>query len=200
MFVQTIKQMKTAILLLLVFSFLTGIAYPWFVTLTAQLIFPWQANGSLIKQQNKIVGSELIGQHFDLPQYFWGRPSATKPFPYNAASSGASNLGPLNADLLNNIKLRINIVRKANPDATGQIPVEMVTTSASGLDPDISFEMALYQVPRIAKARKIESQKIDKLIKSLIKANKIGFFGQDRINVLQLNLALDNLGSSKGFQ
>ena len=193
MLTQAIQQMKAAAILLLIFTFLTGIVYPGLVTLIAQLAFPWQANGSLIKQQNKTVGSALIGQQFELPQYFSSRPSATTPFPYNMMSSNASNLGPLNAELLNTLKLRIETLRKTNPDTMVSIPMEMITASASGLDPDISMAMAYYQIPRIAKVRKADPQKIQNLVRKLIRVNKFGVFGSDRINVLELNLALDQL-------
>jgi len=190
---EALKQLKTAIILLLIFTLLTGLIYPALVTSIAQLFFPFQANGSLIKYHNKLIGSELIGQSFTNTGYFWGRPSATTPFPYNAENSSGSNLGPTNPDFLSAIKTRVITLQKSDPHKQRSIPVDLVTTSGSGLDPEISPFAALYQVSRIAKARGIPEQKILLLIQHLTKNRYLGILGEPRLNVLQLNLALDNL-------
>jgi K+-transporting ATPase ATPase C chain len=193
MFSEAIKQMKTASLVLLFFTLLTGLVYPVIVTGIAQLLFPLQANGGLIKQNNKIVGSQLIGQSFTSSHYFWGRPSATLPFPYNAANSSGSNFGPTNPNFLSIVKKRVAALQKSDPQKQKIIPVDLVTASGSGLDPEISPFAALYQMPRIAKERGIPQQKIQLLIQKLTKNRYWGILGEPRINVLQLNLALDNL-------
>ena len=189
------KQIKTALLFLLFFSVLTGLIYPAVVTLFAQLLFPYQANGSMLHSNGKTIGSTLIGQYFDDPHYFWGRPSATTPFPYNAANSSGSNMGPSNPDFLATVKTRIATLRQYEQNKLNKqlIPVDLVTSSASGLDPEISPEAALYQVPRIARSRAISEQDITALIHQLIKQPTLFFLGEPRINVLELNLALDNL-------
>lgn len=190
---EALKQLKTAIILLFIFTLLTGLIYPALVTSIAQLFFPFQANGSLIQHGNKLLGSELIGQSFTSANYFWGRPSATTPFPYNAKNSSGSNLGPTNPDFLSTIKTRVTTLQKSKPHQQRSIPVDLVTTSASGLDPEISPFAAQYQVSRIAKARGIPEQKILLLIQHLTKNRYLGILGEPRLNVLQLNLALDNL-------
>ncbi|HEX4046160.1 MAG TPA: potassium-transporting ATPase subunit KdpC [Gammaproteobacteria bacterium] len=195
-----IQPLKTASLLLILLTLLTGIIYPLFITAIAQLVFPWQANGSLIKQDNKIMGSILIGQSFDAPKYFWGRPSATTPFPYNAANSTGSNLGPSNPDFLALVKKRIDYLRQSTPQeniAVPLIPVDLVTASGSGLDPDISPLAAFYQISRIAKARNVSEKDIEDLIKNLVKPASWGLFGEMRVNVLELNIALDHYQSRK---
>ncbi len=146
-------QIRPALMAILIFTLLTGVIYPLVVTGIAQLVFPHQANGSLIVNNGQAVGSELIGQPFDDPKYFWGRLSATSPFPYNAAASSGSNLGPTNPALLDAVKARIAALKAADPTNTQPIPVDLVTASGSGLDPDISVAAALYQVPRVARAR-----------------------------------------------
>lgn len=198
MFANVIKQMKTATILLLLMILLTGLIYPAIVTLLAQMIFPWQANGSLIKSKNKIIGSVLIGQSFSEPKYFWGRPSATQPYPYNATNSAGSNLGPSNPALKIIVMQRIAQFQKTDPKNTNDIPVDLVTASASGLDPEISPLAAVYQIPRVAAARKLSEQQINMLINTLIINPTFGMLGQARINVLQLNIALDNLQNTTG--
>lgn len=190
---ETLKQLKTAIILLCMFTLLTGLIYPALVTSIAQLFFPFQANGSLIQHGNKLVGSELIGQSFTKANYFWGRPSATTPFPYNAKNSSGSNLGPTNPDFLSAIKTRVMTLQESDAHKQKSIPVDLVTTSASGLDPEISPFAAQYQISRIAKARGIPEQKIHLLIQRFTKNRYLGILGEPRLNVLQLNLALDNL-------
>jgi len=200
MFIQTLKQVKTAISLLVVFTLLTGFVYPIFVTAIAQLLFPWQANGSLVMQSGIAIGSHLIGQEFTAPQYFWGRPSATALFPYNAANSSGSNLGPMNPDLLTAVKKRVDVLHTFDPNKHMHIPVELVTASGSGLDPEISVSSAMYQVPRVAKLRHMDSQQLGSLVKKLSINRLWGILGVPRINVLQLNLALDQLSLGKEIQ
>lgn len=190
---EILKQLKTALLLLVIFTVITGLIYPLVVTGIAQVFFPWRANGSLIADNNQLIGSELIGQVWSNPNYFWSRPSATLPFPYNAASSSGSNLGPSNPTLLANIKNRILNLQNADPQNKNLIPIDLVTTSASGLDPEISPEAAVYQIPRIAKARDLSEDEIQALVFNSIKPRTLGILGEPRINVLQLNLALDQL-------
>ncbi len=195
MWTESLKQLKTAFLFIIVMTIITGLIYPAIVTGVAQLLFPWQANGSLIKQNNIIVGSQLIGQNFTDAKYFWGRPSATSPYAYNASSSAGSNLGPSNPDLITAIKQRIDVLHKADPQNKQLIPVDLVTTSASGLDPDISPLAAYYQMERVAKARGLSEDVIKKLIDSHITSRSFGFLGEPRVNVLQLNLDLDKLSA-----
>jgi len=184
-------QIRPAIVLLVVLSVLTGLAYPALVTAIAQVAFPFQANGSLITRDGKVVGSALIGQPFDDPKYFWGRPSATSPFPYNAAASSGSNLGPTNPALLDAVKGRVEALRAADPSNRGPVPVDLVTASASGLDPHISPAAALYQVPRVAKARKLDTAVVRTLVERHIEGRTFGVLGEPRVNVLALNLSLD---------
>jgi len=191
------KQFKIAFLALILLSLLTGIIYPLLITGLAQLIFPWQANGSLIKQGDKIIGSALIGQSFSDPKYFWGRPSATSPFAYNAENSSGSNLGPTNPALFTAVQGYIATLRQADPENQMLIPVDLVTTSGSGLDPEISPLAALYQIPRIAKARGVTEQELLALVKNGTKNRTLGILGEARVNVLQLNLAVDNLTTPK---
>ena len=198
MFIDFIKQIRIALVLLILFSILTGLIYPAVVAGIAQLFFPWKANGSLIQQNKHFVGSLLIGQSFTEPQYFWGRPSATSPFPYNSASSAASNMGPSNPAFLTAVKDRVDNIRKLNPENRSLVPVDLVTTSGSGLDPEISPLAALYQVPRIAKARNIPPAEIETLIQNATKERTLSILGEPRVNVLMLNLALDNLRMQDG--
>lgn len=191
--ITALKQIKIAFILLMLLTILTGVIYPLFVTGLAQLLFPWRANGSLLKQNNKIIGSELIGQSFSDPAYFWSRPSATTPMPYNAANSSGSNMGPTNPDFLATVKNRVIHLHQADLQNKNLIPVDLVTTSASGLDPEISPLAAFYQIPRIAKARGISETKIRIIIEKLILNRSFGILGEPRVNVLQLNLALNNL-------
>jgi K+-transporting ATPase ATPase C chain len=187
------KQFRPALIILLVFTILTGLIYPLFVTGFAQLIFPRQANGSLIVQNGQVTGSKLIGQSFDDPKYFWGRLSATSPFPYNAAASSGSNYGPTNPALLDEVKARIAALKAADPGNTQPIPVDLVTSSGSGLDPDISVAAALYQLPRVARIRGISEITVRTLIDKCTTGRQLGFLGEPRVNVLELNRALDNL-------
>lgn len=185
------KSIRTALLLFGVMIILTGVVYPLAVAGLAQLFFPYQANGSQVVLNGEVIGSELIGQEFTKPEYFWGRPSATANQPYNAAASGGSNLGPTNPELTRQIEDRITILRAADPDNTAPIPVDLVTTSASGLDPDISLAAAQYQAARVAKARGLETQVVLNLIDANATLSLFGFIGEERVNVLKLNQALD---------
>jgi potassium-transporting ATPase KdpC subunit len=192
-YTEAVKQIRVAFMLLMLLTILTGLLYPAVVTGVAQLLFPWKANGSIIEHNNKPLGSMLIGQSFSDPKYFWGRASATDPFPYNAASSGGSNLGPSNPDLQTKVKDRIAMLHQADPSNTKPIPADLVTASASGLDPDISPFAATYQISRIAKARGLPEGTIHELIHQFTQARTWGILGEPRVNVLQLNLALDAL-------
>jgi K+-transporting ATPase ATPase C chain len=174
-------------------SLLTGLAYPLVTTGIAQAVFPAQANGSLIEKDGKVVGSRLIGQNFSGEQYFWGRPSATSPMPYNAGNSGGSNLGPTNKAQLDAVKGNVDNIRKAHPTQTGPVPVDLVTASGSGLDPEISLASAYYQVDRVAAARKLPATAVRKLVDDHIIGETFGLLGEPRVNVLELNLALDQL-------
>ena len=189
-----LTHVRAAIVSLALFTVVTGLAYPVVVTLIAQLVFPHQANGSLIMKDGKPAGSALIGQPFDDPKYFWGRPSATSPFGYNAGSSVASNLSPTNADLIKAVQGRVDALRAADPDNTVPVPVDLVTASGSGLDPHISPAAALYQVGRVARARKINETVVNDLVAKHIEGRLLGLLGEPRVNVLALNLALDAQG------
>jgi K+-transporting ATPase ATPase C chain len=184
-------QLKPAIIVLALLSLVTGVAYPLVVTGISQIIFPAQANGSLILRDGKPVGSALIGQPFDDPKYFWGRLSATAPFAYNAGASTGSNYGPLNPAFHEAAKARISALHEADPSNKALIPVDLVTASGSGLDPDISPAAAFYQVPRVAKARGKDPAQVQRLVEQHIQGRQLGFLGEPRVNVLRLNLALD---------
>ena len=188
-----VKELKPALLMLLVLTVITGVLYPLAVTGVAQLAFKPQGNGSLIVSDGKVVGSGLIGQPFSDPKYFWSRPSATSPMPYNAASSNGSNQGPLNPALEDAVKARIEALKAADPTQTAPIPVDLVTTSASGLDPQISPAAALWQAPRIARLRNLGVEQVRQLIAAHTEGRQLGFLGEPRVNVLMLNLALDRL-------
>jgi K+-transporting ATPase ATPase C chain len=187
------KQIRPALTMLLILAVLTGLVYPLAVTGLAQLFFPEQANGSLIVHNGKVIGSKLIGQYFDKPQYFWSRPSATSPFPYNAAASGGSNLGPTNPALIEAVKARVAALRAADPGNDSPIPVDLVTASGSGLDPHISPAAAQYQLKRVARARGLDENAMQKLVTQHTEGRQFGLLGERRVNVLQLNLALDAL-------
>ena len=184
-------QLRPALVLFLLLSLITGLAYPLLVTGIAQLAFPAQANGSLIVKDGKAVGSALIGQPFSDPKHFWGRPSATSPMPYNAANSAGSNLGPSNPALAEAVKARIDALRAADPGNPLPVPVDLVTASASGLDPHISRAAADYQLARVARATGLSAAAVRELVERHTQGAWLGFIGEARVNVLQLNLALD---------
>jgi K+-transporting ATPase ATPase C chain len=184
-------QIRPALMAILIFTLLTGVIYPLIVTGIAQLVFPHQANGSLIANNGQVAGSSLIGQQFDDPNYFWGRLSATGPYPYNAAASSGSNLGPTNPALLDAVKARIAALKAADPTNSRPIPVDLVTASGSGLDPNISVAAALYQVPRVARVRGMSEAAVTALVNQYTEGRQFGFLGEPRVNVLELNLALD---------
>ncbi len=184
---------RPALVIFFLLSVLTGLLYPLAITGLAQLIFPRQANGSLIVQNGKTLGSSLIGQPFDDLRYFWGRLSATSPFPYNAAASSGSNLGPSNPALLQVVQARIDALKAADPQNTAPIPVDLVTASGSGLDPDISLAAALYQAPRVARVRGLSEDTVRALIYQNLQGRQFGILGEPVVNVLLLNLALDQL-------
>ena len=177
-------------------TLIAGIAYPIVVTAIGQAVFPYQANGSIIEKDGKPVGSELIGQQFDAPGYFWGRLSATTPNPYNAQNSGGSNLGPTNPALADEVKGRILALHAADPTNTAPIPVDLVTSSGSGLDPDISPAAAAYQASRVAKARGLTLDQVYRTIEQNTSGRQLGVLGEPRVNVLRLNLALDRIQSA----
>jgi K+-transporting ATPase ATPase C chain len=188
------RQLRSAVIFLAIFTIITGVIYPLIVTGIAQVAFHHQANGSLIESKDgKYIGSELIGQPFDDPGYFWGRPSATTPFPYNASSSSGSNYGPLNPVLLDGIQKRIRALKAADPDNTRPVPVDLVTYSASGLDPHISIAAARYQVPRVARQRGLSETQVLALVTSFAQGRQLGILGEPRVNVLLLNHALDQI-------
>lgn len=176
---------------------LFGVIYPMLITGLGQAAFPSQAAGSLIHSGDTLIGSKLIGQNFSDPKYFWGRPSATSPQAYNGLASGGSNLGPLNPALVDKITANAKLLRDADPQNTRPIPVELVTSSASGLDPDISPAAAEYQATRVARERKLPLDKIETLIAQHVRAPSLGFIGEPVVNVLELNLALDQLHSQE---
>ena len=182
---------RPAIVLLLVLTVITGVIYPLVVTGVAQLAFPTQAAGSILVRDGKSVGSSLIGQSFSDPKHFWSRPSATAPQPYNGLASGGSNLGPLNPALTDGIKSRMDALRAADPTNQGPIPIDLVTASGSGLDPDISLAAAYYQAPRVARERGLQPQAVLALIAAHARGRWLGILGEPRVNVLDLNLALD---------
>jgi potassium-transporting ATPase KdpC subunit len=191
--IQMTSQLRPALVVFILLTLVTGVAYPLLITAIGQGVFPHAANGSLIRdKEGKVVGSELIAQPFDREHYFWSRPSATGPFPNNSASSGGSNLGPTNADLLKAISDRVEKVKMAHPDQEGRpVPADLVTASASGLDPHISPAAAEYQVVRVADKRKANVDEIRKLIAAHTNGRDLGILGEPRINVLTLNRELD---------
>jgi K+-transporting ATPase ATPase A chain len=190
------RQVRSAVILFILLTLLCGILYPLAVTAIAQIIFPFQANGSIIGHGGKVAGSALIGQPFISPKYFWGRPSATSPVAYNASVSSGSNLGPTNPALADAVKARVDTLRMADPANTQQIPIDLVTASGSGLDPDISVAAAYYQVPRVTRERNLSEQDVRALVSQHIEPRQFWIFGEPHINVLRLNLALDNLSAS----
>jgi len=188
---------RPAVMLFILLSVITGLIYPLVVTGIGQAVFPAQVAGSLIERDGKPVGSRLIGQNFTDPKYFWGRPSATGPYPYNAAASSGSNLGPLNPALKEAVESRVRALRAADPGNTQPVPVDLVTTSASGLDPHISPAAAEYQVARVARVRGLAPEIVRNLVTQQTEDRQWGVFGEPRVNVLELNLALDGLRPGK---
>ncbi len=184
-------QLRPALTSLILFTLITGVVYPLVLSGIAQVIFPFQANGSLIVRDGKVLGSELIGQPFDDPKYFWGRPSATTPFGYNAGASTGSNLSPTNPDLIKAVQGRVEALRAADLGNSAPVPVDLVTASGSGLDPQISPAAALYQVSRVARERKFSPDTVRLLVERHTKGRFLGLLGEPRVNVLTLNLALD---------
>jgi K+-transporting ATPase ATPase C chain len=189
-----LAQLRPAAGLLFLFTILTGLVYPCVVTGIAQLTMSGKANGSFIESGGKPIGSALIGQPFSDPKHFWSRPSATLPYPYNASSSAGSNQGPTNPALIEAVKDRIKALRDADPGNNAPVPVDLVTASGSGLDPNISPAAAEYQVPRVAKARGLPADRIRALVAQYTQGRQLGFLGEPVVDVLQLNLALDKLG------
>lgn len=183
--------LRPALVLFVVLSLITGLLYPLLVTGVAQTLVPHQANGSLILRDGQAVGSELIGQPFSQPGHFWSRPSATGPMPYNGGASGGSNLGPSHPALADAVRARIATLRAADPGNTASVPVDLVTASASGLDPHISLAAARYQVARVARARDLPVEQVNALVDRHTEGAWLGFMGEARVNVLALNLALD---------
>jgi K+-transporting ATPase ATPase C chain len=187
---------RPALVLFVLLSALTGLIYPMAVTGAARAVFPAQADGSLVVLDGTTVGSKLIGQNFSDPKHFWGRPSATAPQPYNASASGGSNQGPLNPALADAVKARVEALRAADPGNTAPVPVDLVTASASGLDPDISPAAAQYQAARVARVRGMPVEQVDALIARNTEAPMWGLLGESRVNVLALNIALDAASGS----
>lgn len=188
-----IRILRPAVVLLGAFTLVTGIAYPLAVTVVAQVVCPAQAHGSLLERDGQVVGSALIGQSFDDARYFWGRPSATSPVPYDARSSTGSNLGPSNPALLTSVADRVSALRAAHPEHSNPVPVDLVTASGSGLDPHISPAAARFQVGRVARARGLPEDRIRALVEAYVEGRSLGLLGEARVNVLRLNLALDEL-------
>jgi K+-transporting ATPase ATPase C chain len=184
---------RPCLVLLGLMTILTGVAYPFIVTGLAQALFPHQANGSLIVHNGKVVGSQLIGQSFEDARYFWGRPSATSPVPYNAGASAGSNLGPTNPTLLELVQARVTKVRQMHPGQSGPIPADLVTASASGLDPHITPAAAYFQTKRVAQARSLDAGRVRTLVSAHVEEAFLKTWGERRVNVLRLNLALDAL-------
>ena len=190
-----LKNLRTAVITILMFTVITGLLYPLLVTGLAQVVFPGKANGSLLKKDSRVVGSELIGQPFSGPKYFWSRLSATGPFAYNAGASTGSNYGPLNPALLDAVKKRVQDLRAADPHNTQPIPVDLVTASGSGLDPHISMAAAQYQISRVARSRRMSAEQVRSLLDQYTEGRQFSFLGEARVNVLKLNLALDEMKS-----
>ncbi len=192
-----LKLIRNAVVMLLLMTAVTGAAYPLVATGLAQVLFPAQANGSLVMKEGKAAGSSLIGQSFTEPRYFWGRPSTTAPMAYNGASSTGSNQGPTNPALTDAVKQRIDALRAADPGNNAPVPVDLVTASGSGLDPEISPAAAQYQLMRVAKARAVEPAKVQQLVAEATTGRQFGLMGEPRVNVLRLNLALDALQAKR---
>ncbi len=192
-----VRELRVACLMLLVLTVVTGVIYPLVVTGLGALVFPRAAGGSLIERDGRAVGSRLIGQPFDDPRTFWGRPSATSPVACNAASSSGSNLGPTNPAKFEAVKARVDALRAADPGQTAPVPIDLVTASGSGLDPDISPAAAAFQVPRVARARGLDEAAVRRLVAAATRGRDLGLLGEPRVNVLALNLALDERGTAK---
>lgn len=190
-------QLRPALMMLLTLTLLTGVIYPLAVTGLAQLLLPSLADGSLIIRDGKVIGSELIGQQFDDPKYFWGRPSATSPFPYNAAASSGSNLGPTNPAFIDAVRGRVSALRAADPVNDTPIPVDLVTASGSGLDPHMSPAAAEYQLKRVARARGLGENTLRDLVARHTEGRQLGVLGERRINILKLNVAVDDLTAER---
>ncbi|MCX5908900.1 MAG: potassium-transporting ATPase subunit KdpC [Deltaproteobacteria bacterium] len=188
-----LNQLKPVFMVFLLLTVVTGIVYPLLVTGVAQLVFPGKANGSILGKEGRPIGSELMGQPFDDPKYFWGRLSATPDFPYNSASSSGSNLGPSNPALLEAVKARLDALQKADPGNGLSVPIDLVTSSGSGLDPHISPAAAFYQLTRVTRTRGLSEEQVRRLVEQLTEPRQWGFLGEPRVNVLKLNLALDRL-------
>jgi potassium-transporting ATPase KdpC subunit len=186
---------RPAVVLFLILTVITGVVYPAVITGVAHVLFPRQANGSLIFKNHQPIGSSLIGQSFSAPQYFWSRPSATTPQPYNGLASGGSNYGPLNSALTDTVKARVAALRAADPGNNAPVPVDLVTASGSGLDPDISVAAANYQAARVARARHLSPETVRGLVAAHTRGRALGIFGEPRVNVLELNLTLDAIAS-----
>ncbi|MES2217537.1 MAG: potassium-transporting ATPase subunit KdpC [Pseudomonadota bacterium] len=191
------KELRISITLLFFLTIITGILYPALITVSAQSFFPWRANGSLLKRNDIIVGSALIGQSFTDPQYFWGRPSATTPFPYNAENSMGSNYGPLNASYLALVKTRKKVLEGADIQNHQSVPIDLLTASGSGLDPEISPQAAFYQTYRVATARQLSEDKVQNLVRKYVQNPDLDLLGEARVNILALNLALDELDKAE---
>lgn len=192
-----IKHIRPALLMLVFMSLITGIIYPLAVTGLGQIFFPSQANGSIIEKNGKAVGSSLIGQQFTSPKYFWSRLSATSPFPYDAAASAGSNYGPLNPALLKATKDRVDLLHSVDSTSTKPIPVDLVTASGSGLDPHISIAAAMYQLPRVARGRNLPEQRLRELVDRYTDSRGLGILGEPGVNVVELNLALDDISKEQ---
>lgn len=190
------QHLRPALFLFVALSLLTGLVYPLLVSAIGKVAFSRQTEGSLVMRDNEIVGSRLIGQHFSSPRYFWSRPSATAPYPNNAAASSGSNLGPLNPALSDAVKQRVAALQ-TGAASPSKVPVDLVTSSASGLDPDISPAAAYFQVARIAQARHLTTDQVNALVTAHIEGRQFGVLGEPRVNVLELNLALDNLQTQR---
>jgi K+-transporting ATPase KdpC subunit len=193
-----LKHVVTSLIVLLLFTLITGVIYPLLVTGIAQVAFPGKANGSLLTRGGKTVGSELIGQPFSDPKYFWSRLSPTSPYPYNAGSSTGSNLGPTNPALLDEVQGRMTDLKKADSLNALPVPVDLVTSSGSGLDPDISIAAASYQVRRVARTRGLSEESVRALVEGSTRERTLGILGEQRVNVIQLNLALDESNAKSG--
>ncbi|GLQ45053.1 potassium-transporting ATPase KdpC subunit [Dyella lipolytica] len=187
------RLIRNALMMLLVMTVITGLVYPLVATGVAQVLFPHQANGSLVERDGKPIGSELIGQSFTDPKYFWGRPSATTPQPYNGTGSNGSNQGPSNPALHDAVQQRIDALHAADPGNTAPVPADLVTASGSGLDPEITPAAAQYQIARVARVRNVSVDQVQKLVTQATQGRQLGLLGEPRVNVLQLNLALDGL-------